>query len=156
MQNYPANNNSVVPLFSAIGLETDALDYPITYQRLEFEPDETHGEFDESTGLFRAHTAGLYLFQFNATSWLDSDGAMKRPTLVELRVNGICKGSSYANSSGRNGSSGYNLSISALVHLSVGSTVGVVTTDGCLSSLDMDGQDTYTRFSGILLRSEAF
>lgn len=141
---------TVVPLFSAAGLETNPLDGPVTFQRVEL--DQTHGAFDESTGLFTVHTAGLYLFLFNGTSWLDGEEELKCPTRVELRVDDQLKASSEVGCWGKDGTVGYNLAISAIVPLDSGSVIGVFTTKGCLASLNSEGQDSYTRFCGILLQ----
>ena len=148
-------NGCAVSVFAASGLKSDFLGQPVTYVQQEFVPDGDHGTFDASTGLFTATTAGLYLFLFNSTSWLNEVGTYKLPTIVDLRVDGECKASAHVSCAGRNGTPGYNLSISILLHLPTGSVVGVHKVQGQLCRLGNpdsdDNKDTLTRFTGILM-----
>ena len=138
-------------IFAAAGLEACTVDNPVTYQRLEFHtPSDQHGNFDNSTGLFVASRPGLYLFFFNGTSWQTKTA---ENTQVELRVDGLRVAATKVSRAGRSDSSGYTLSISAMLQLNSGNRVGIFVKAGALASY-RGRQDSFTRFSCILLSKD--
>ena len=143
---------AAVPIFSASGLGNDPIACTATYRQLEFQSDTNHGTFDASTGKFTAATAGLYQFSFNGISWQNMDSASKGLTKVELRVNGQQRASSVVNCHYGNGATSYCLSISAVIPLKRGNVVDVFVSNGRLG-MSSGEEDSATRFSGILLRS---
>ena len=145
-----ASKASAVPVFGVSRVHSTQLGESLKFSCQEFEANATHGSFDNVTGLFRANTAGLYLFFFNGTSWNGSGN-----TRVDLRVNAVPKAVCQAHDTGHS-ESGSSLAISAWLQLNRGDLVGVFLTCGRYLYECRDENSAgcaYTRFSAILFGS---